>query len=183
MTTSGLPDEERQVKQRNVLAVIPARLGSKGIPRKNLVDLGGRPLIAHSILAARQCALISRVIVTTDSEEIAEVSHSWGAEVPFLRPAELSHDAAGLGEVIDHAVQVLKDEEGYEPEAVITLCPTHPFRTTRLMAELTAMLLAGCRDVRTSSATSRPGPASPCGPWRNTIPCAGGSYFATTVSM
>ncbi len=145
MTTKGQPVQGK----RNVVAFIPARSGSKGIPGKNLADLGGKPLIAHSILAALQCSLINRVIVTTDSNEIAEVARHWGAETPFLRPPELSHDSASLGDVIAHLLQALSLKEGYVPEAYITLYPTHPFRSRRLMEELTALLLAGYRHVRT----------------------------------
>ncbi|MBU1040837.1 MAG: acylneuraminate cytidylyltransferase family protein [Proteobacteria bacterium] len=132
-----------------MIAFIPARGGSKGIAGKNLADLCGKPLVAHSILAALQCPLITRVVVTTDSEEIAEVSRRWGAETPFLRPAELAHDTASIGDAIAHSLETLRLQEGYVPEACITLYPTHPFRTRKLMHELTSMLLAGYRHVRT----------------------------------
>lgn len=135
--------------KKKVLALVTARGGSKGIPGKNLADLGGKPLIAHSILAAGNCSLIDRVIVSTDSAEIAAESRRWGAETPFLRPAELSHDTASIGDVIAHALQTLKLNEGYAPEAIVVLYPTHPFRTRWLMDHLTSMLLTGHRQVRT----------------------------------
>ena len=131
------------------MALIPARGGSKSIPRKNLADLGGIPLIAHSILAAKRCPMIDRIIVSTDCPEIAAVARHWGAEIPFLRPAELSRDKASLGDVIAHALDALRTGEGYLPNAVVQLYPTHPFRSRRLMNELTARLLAGYRQVRT----------------------------------
>jgi len=133
----------------NIMALVPARGGSKGIPGKNLADLGGKPLIAHSILAATNCSLIDRVVVSTDCPEIAEVSRKWGAQTPFLRPAKLSHDTANLGDVIAHTLQTLKLKEGYVPEAIVILYPTHPFRTRWLMEHLTSMLLAGHRQVCT----------------------------------
>ena len=80
------------VKRQEVLAVIPARGGSKGIPRKNIKDFAGFPLIAYSIAAAKQSSLVTRVIVSTDDEEIAEIARQWGAETPFLRPEEFSRD-------------------------------------------------------------------------------------------
>jgi CMP-N-acetylneuraminic acid synthetase len=87
-----------------VIAIIPARGGSKGIPRKNIVDLCGKPLVAYSILAARHAELIDRVVVSTEDEEIAEVAKAWGAEVPFLRPKELAKDTSGIGEAISYTV-------------------------------------------------------------------------------
>ena len=80
------------MKNKNIIAIIPARAGSKGIPKKNIVDLGGFSLIAYSIAAAKLSKLIERVIVSTDGEEIAEVAKSYGAEVPFLRPKEFAGD-------------------------------------------------------------------------------------------
>ncbi|GAB6126582.1 acylneuraminate cytidylyltransferase family protein [Humidesulfovibrio idahonensis] len=135
--------------RRKVVAIITARGGSRGIPGKNLADLGGKPLIAHSILAALNCALINRVIVSTDSEEIAAVSRQWGAETPFMRPASLSGDTASIGDVVQHALQALRNAEGYAPEAYVNLYPTHPFRSRELMQTLTAKLLEGYRNVRT----------------------------------
>jgi N-acylneuraminate cytidylyltransferase len=95
------------------LGVIPARGGSKRVPRKNLYPLGGRPLIAHSILAAREAASLDRVIVSTDDQEIAEVARACGAEVPFLRPAEISVDVTPDLPVFQHALGWLAEQEGY----------------------------------------------------------------------
>lgn len=105
------------------LAVIPARGGSKRIPRKNVRPFAGRPMIAWSIDAARKSGLFGRVIVSTDSEEVAEVAREAGAEVPFVRPPELSDDHCGTLEVITHAARWARDE-GLAPEAICCLYAT-----------------------------------------------------------
>jgi pseudaminic acid cytidylyltransferase len=93
------------------LAVIPARGGSKRIPRKNIKPFCGKPMIAWSILAAKQSCLFDRIIVSTDDAEIADVARTWGAETPFTRPAELSTDYSGTTEVIAHATQWALNED------------------------------------------------------------------------
>lgn len=108
------------------IAVIPARGGSKRIPRKNIKDFCGKPMIAWSIEAAIKSGLFDRIIVSTDDEEIAEVAKQWGAEVPFLRPDELSNDYAGTTEVIAHATQWVVNQ-GYDVEAVCCIYATAPF--------------------------------------------------------
>ena len=108
-----------------VLGLIPARGGSKSIPRKNLVDLGGVPLIQWTIQAALGSNL-ERVVVSTDDDEIAEISKSLGAEVPFKRPAELSSDQTLSIDVVLHALDVLEEDF----DAVMMLQPTSPFRTS-----------------------------------------------------
>lgn len=110
------------------LALIPARGGSKGVPRKNIKELAGRPLIAHTIEAARETERIDRTVVTTDDEEIRAVAREHGAEAPFLRPAELATDEAPTEPVIEHALTYLADTVGYECEAVVLLQPTSPLR-------------------------------------------------------
>ena len=121
------------IRSCQTLAIIPARGGSKGLPRKNLVMLGDMPLVAWSIKAALHCPSIDRVVVSTDDEEIAEVSIAFGAEVPFLRPALYAGDKSSLGDAITYTIQQL---DGTEPDAVITLLPTHPFRSANLMETL-----------------------------------------------
>lgn len=112
-----------------VLAIIPARGGSKSIPRKNLQLAAGRPLIAWTIDAARRSRSLDRIIVSTDDAEIASVAREWGAEVPMLRPADLARDdTPGLDPVL-HAVSWLGDREGYQPDLVMLLQPTSPLRT------------------------------------------------------
>jgi len=131
----------------DVLAVIPARGGSKGIPRKNVQDLGGRPLMAFSIQAALASKLVTRVVVSTDDEEIANVARAFGAEVPFLRPPELAGDKARVNACCQYTRKRLKEEEGFNPEVMIILYPTHPFRPQGFIDQLTAKCLAGYSPV------------------------------------
>lgn len=108
------------------IAVIPARGGSKRIPRKNIKSFNGKPMIAWSIEAAQSSGLFDHIIVSTDDAEIAEVSKQWGAEVPFIRPEELSNDYAGTTEVIAHATQWGLDE-GFDLKSVCCIYATAPF--------------------------------------------------------
>lgn len=108
------------------IAIIPARGGSKRIPRKNIRDFCGKPMIARSIAAARESDLFGHIIVSTDDEEIAHVAKSHGAEVPFLRPVELANDYAGTTEVIAHATRWLLDQR-WPVETVCCLYATAPF--------------------------------------------------------
>ena len=124
-----------------LLAVIPARGGSKGVPRKNIRPLAGRPLIAYSIAAAREASRVDRVVVSTDDAEIAAVARGLGAEV-VERPPELAGDAAPTLPVLGHAVAVLEAADGYRPEAVLTLQPTSPLRTARHIDEAAALFAA-----------------------------------------
>lgn len=111
------------------IAVIPARGGSKRIPRKNIKPFCGKPMIAWSIEAAKTSGLFDRIIVSTDDAEIAEVAKQWGGEVPFMRPDELSNDHAGTTEVIAHATQWALDQ-GLNVEAVCCIYATAPFIQT-----------------------------------------------------
>lgn len=113
--------------ENQILAVIPARGGSKGLPRKNVRLLGELPLIAHTIQAALQSNL-NRVIVSTDDEEIAGIAKDYGAEAPFIRPPEYSGDSATSLSVLLHAVRFM-EQELYHPEHIAFLQPTSPFRT------------------------------------------------------
>ncbi len=116
----------------DVLALIPARGGSKRLPRKNVLPLAGRPLIAHSIAAALAVTPpMRKVLVSTDDQEIAEAARAAGADVPFLRPPELATDAAGSIEVVQHAVAWVERHEGWTPQWVLLLQPTSPLRTAR----------------------------------------------------
>jgi len=108
------------------IAVIPARGGSKRIPRKNIKEFCGKPMIAWSIEAAQASKLFDRIIVSTDDIEVAEVAKQWGAEVPFMRPVELSNDYAGTTEVIAHATQWALDQ-GFGLAAVCCIYATAPF--------------------------------------------------------
>jgi YrbI family 3-deoxy-D-manno-octulosonate 8-phosphate phosphatase len=111
-----------------IIALIPARGGSKGIPRKNIRSFAGYPLIAWSIAAAQQASPVTRIIVSTDDEEIAAVARQYGAETPFLRPAEFAQDHTTDLPVFEHALQWLETNENYQPEIVIQLRPTSPVR-------------------------------------------------------
>jgi N-acylneuraminate cytidylyltransferase len=111
-----------------VLAVIPARGGSKGIPRKNIRPFLGHPLIAYSVAAGLKAKSVSRVVVSTDDREIAEVACAYGAEVPFLRPSEFAQDATLDLPVFQQALKWLEENEGYRPEIVVQLRPTSPVR-------------------------------------------------------
>ena len=134
-------------KRPETIAIIPARGGSKGIPRKNIADLGGRPLIAYSILAALKAKSINRVIVSTDDEEIAEVARQWGAEVPFLRPKELATDTSGLGEVFSYTKSRLGNDN--KKTIYVSLYPTSPFRTPDFIDEMMGILYKGYSSVTT----------------------------------
>ena len=128
----------------NVLAVIPARGGSKGVPRKNIRQVCGKPLIAYTIetaLAAKE--LFRRVLVSTDDAEIADVSRRWGAEVPFLRPSELANDKAPMIPVIQHAIRFAENDENVRYDWVCLLQPTEPFRTLADIEKVLAIAMAG----------------------------------------
>jgi YrbI family 3-deoxy-D-manno-octulosonate 8-phosphate phosphatase len=129
------------VTRPEVLAVIPARGGSKGIPRKNIRPFAGQPLIAYSIAAARSARSVTRTLVSTDDVEIAAVARGLGAEVPFLRPAELAQDATLDLPVFQQALRWLEEHEGYAPEVVVQLRPTSPVRPVDLVDRAVALLL------------------------------------------
>jgi len=112
----------------NILGIIPARSGSKGIPKKNIKLLGGKPLIAYTIEVAQKSQLLTHLIVSTDDEEIAKVAREFGAEVPFLRPKELASDQTLMLPVIQHAVKFMEEREGVKFDYIATLQPTSPFR-------------------------------------------------------
>jgi len=110
------------------IIIIPARSGSKGVPDKNIRLLAGKPLIAYSIAIASLINNIDRVIVSTDSDQYASIAREYGAEVPFLRPPEISGDNSGDYDFIKHALDWMQDNEGYQPEHIIHLRPTTPLR-------------------------------------------------------
>ncbi|MFQ5712260.1 MAG: cytidylyltransferase domain-containing protein [Candidatus Geothermarchaeales archaeon] len=126
-----------------VVAIIPARSGSKSLPKKNLRALAGKPLVAWTIEAALRSELIDRVIVSTDSEEIAKLSREYGADVPFLRPDELATDYTPMLPVLQHAVRYLEEKEGYGVDVIVTLQPTSPLRDEGDIDEALRMFLKG----------------------------------------
>ena len=128
-----------------MLALIPARGGSKGIPRKNLRPLAGKPLIVHTIEVALAAETVTRVIVSTDDDEIAQVALASGAEVPFKRPAELAADASLDVEAFRHALLWLREHEGYEPALVVHLRATSPIRRAARVDDAVRLMLADAR--------------------------------------
>lgn len=122
-------------QSEKIICIIPARGGSKGVPRKNVRLLGGKPLIAYTIETAKESKYIERVIVTTDDEEIAEVARQYGAEVPFIRPAELAEDDTPPDPVLVHTLEFLREKENLEPEIIVWLEPPTPFRTVEEVDE------------------------------------------------
>lgn len=129
------------VAKPEVLALIPARGGSKGIPRKNIRDFAGAPLIAYSIAAGLQSQHVTRVIVSTDDEEIAAVARRWGAETPFLRPSEFAQDDTTDLPVFQQALTWLAEYEHYRPDFVVQLRPTSPVRPIGLIDEAIELML------------------------------------------
>ena len=125
-----------------MIAFIPARGGSKGVPGKNIKEICGKPLIAWTIEAAKKAECIDRVIVTTDDEAIAEVAKKHGAEVPFMRPAELSSDTASAIDVYLHATEFVMNETGEKVDKFMVLLPTVPLRTEKNIDEAYQQFLA-----------------------------------------
>jgi CMP-N-acetylneuraminic acid synthetase len=130
------------LSNKKFLVIIPARGGSKRIPRKNIALLNGKPMIQYTIEAALSSQYIDRVVVSTEDEEIAKISKELGAEVPCLRPLELAGDNISSLPVLQHMVDYLKRTVAYEPFAVVTLQPTSPLRSTRHIDEAIETFLA-----------------------------------------
>jgi len=117
------------------LAIIPARGGSKGIKKKNLKKLDGKPLIFYTIESAKKSKKFDRIIVSTDNKEIAKISKKFGADVPFSRPSRISGDDIPMIKVIKHAVDFLEKEESYIPDIISILQPTSPLRTSKIITD------------------------------------------------
>ncbi len=129
------------VRRPEVLAIIPARGGSKSIPRKNIRAFAGYPLLAWSVAAARQAPAVTRVLLSTDDDEIAAIGRLYGAETPFLRPPDLAQDRTQDLPVFEHALRWLEEQEGYRPEVVVQLRPTSPVRPRDLVDRAVRLLL------------------------------------------
>lgn len=129
-----------KIKDNETIAIIPARSGSKGIKDKNIVDVCGFPLIAYSVMAAHMCREISRILVSTDSEEYADIARQYRAEVPFLRPKKFSGSKAQDIEYLSHALYYLKNMENYVPEFIVLLRPTTPIRDVSIIERAIASL-------------------------------------------
>jgi CMP-N,N'-diacetyllegionaminic acid synthase len=121
------------VSKQNIVAIIPARGGSKGVPGKNIKLLAGFPLIAYSIIACKLSRQIDRVIISTDSNEIANISKNYGAEIPFLRPPEISQDHSTDLEFVLHALDWFQNYENEEPDYLVHIRPTTPLREPALI--------------------------------------------------
>jgi len=119
----------------DIIAIIPARSGSKGVIDKNIKMLAGKPLIAYSIAAAQLATHIQRTIVSTDSEHYANIAREYGAEVPFLRPVEISGDASTDYDFLRHVLEWMRIQEGYQPKYLVHLRPTTPLREPKLIDE------------------------------------------------
>ena len=146
----------------NILAIIPARGGSKGLPNKNILPLLGHPLISYSIKAALDSKFITRVVVSTDSRKIAEISKEYGAEVPFIRPSKYAQDLSTDFEVFKHAINWLKDNEGYEPDIIVQLRPTSPVRKVEIIDQSIEKLInSNCDSLRIVA----PSPITPYKMW------------------
>ena len=122
-----------------VLGLIPARAGSKGLPGKNIRLLHGKPLLVYAAEAARASGVVDRVVLSTDSEQIAEIGRASGLEAPFLRPAELAQDDTAMLPVIEHALTSL-EEQGWAPQIIVLLQPTSPLRTPAHIRQSVDML-------------------------------------------
>ena len=148
---------------KHLLAVIPARLGSKRLIGKNKKPLGGKPLIQWTIEAALNCSSIDQTVVSTDDPEIQEIAKNIGADAPFLRPAELSTDSAPSESVVRHALDYYRDL-GIDYQWVLLLQPTSPFRTTRHILEAIALAEKTEADAITSVCLCEHSPL-----WANTL--------------
>ena len=142
-----------------VFALIPARGGSKGIPRKNLRQLAGKPLIAYAIQTAIGSSLIDRVIVSTEDSEIADVARIWGAEVPFMRPPELALDDSPEWLTWQHAIRSLKAaDSGFQPQVLVCVPPTSPLRSIGDVDACIKTLLESDADVVISAKNAERSP-------------------------
>lgn len=138
----------RKESKGKVLAIIPARGGSEGIPRKNIASLGGIPLIAWSIRAAQESGVVDTILVSTEDDEIAEISKAWGAEVPFKRPFALAQSDSDVAAAVVHAVDEL-EAQGRFFDVILKLFPTHPFRTPEVIAEAVRLCKTCASSVET----------------------------------
>jgi CMP-N,N'-diacetyllegionaminic acid synthase len=143
----------------NIIAIIPARSGSKGVPGKNITPLAGYPLIAYSIMAAKMIPGVSRVIVSTDSEEYAAIAIKYGAEAPFIRPTDISNDKSTDVELFLHALNWFAENENYVPDYILHLRPTTPLRDPVIMNEALQLIL-GSKEA-TSLRSGHAAPESP----------------------
>lgn len=126
---------------KKILAIIPARSGSKSVKNKNIRLIDGKPMMAYSIEHAKASKYINRIIVTTDSEEYAAIAREYGAETPFIRPAELAQDSSLDVDVFEHAIRYLEEKENYVPDVIVHLRPTDPVRNPEDIDKMIEMML------------------------------------------
>lgn len=139
-----------------VLCIIPARAGSKGIKNKNIQKINNKPLIEYSIRCAKKAKLVNRIIVSTDGDEIAKISKDAGAEIPFVRPKKISGSKAAELDVIKHAIEFLEKNERFHPDVITILHPTNPFvtpqnldKSIKMLKRSNADLVLGVENVKT----------------------------------
>jgi len=130
-----------------VLAIIPARGGSKGVPGKNIRKLNGKPLIGYTVETAKKSKYVNRVVVSTDNQKIANLAKSFGAEIPFVRPKYLAVSSAKTIDVVKHTLKTLKNKFQYEPDIVTLLNPTVPFRKEDAIDESIETLVKSKADI------------------------------------
>lgn len=143
---------------KEILAIIAARGGSKGLPGKNIKELCGKPLISYTIEAAKEAKYITRVVVSTDDNDIARVSKELGADIPCMRPDELATDNASSIDAVLHMVNYLKEVENYNPEFIVLLQPTSPLRNSKHIDEAIEKLLETKMDAIVSVCESEVSP-------------------------
>ena len=145
-----------------MLAIIPARSGSKGVPEKNIKLIGGIPLFAYSIIIAKMTPNVDRIIVSTDSEEYAEIARKFGAEIPFLRPIQISGDKSTDFELFSHALNWFKQNENYTPEDILHLRPTTPLREPLIIENAIKLFL----ENKKTASSLRSGHLAPESPFK-----------------
>jgi len=151
-------------KKVNILGIIPARGGSKGIPLKNIALLGTKPLIYYTIREAKKSKMLDACIVSTDDKKIKKVAQGLGADVPFLRPKKFAQDKSTDIDFIKHAIEWVEKNRGWKPEIVVVLVPTSPTRTQKDIDDtLKFMIKNKCDSVRT---IFNPSPYNPYKMWR-----------------
>jgi CMP-N,N'-diacetyllegionaminic acid synthase len=146
----------------SMIAIIPARSGSKGVPGKNIKLLGGIPLFAFSIIAAKMMPSVSRVIVSTDSEEYAQIAKDYGAEVPFLRPNEISGDKSTDFDLFLHSLNWFEENENLIPEYILHLRPTTPLRVPQIMEDAVKLF----NENKNLASSLRSGHSAPESPYK-----------------
>lgn len=125
------------------MAIIPARGGSKGLPRKNILPLGGKPLLSYTVSSALKSSVLDKIVVSTDNQEIARLATLCGADVPFLRPASLATDTAQIWDVIEHALDYLWRKMKVKSTIAVVLFPTAPFRRPSLITRAVRAVAGG----------------------------------------